>query len=231
VGKFWNGILLLAILSMPSQVRAQNSGTAIDKKLDACLDREITTEPKNDCLQIAYSSWDQVLTQTYQQLLGRLSPDAQQTLRSSQREWFLYRDTQFKFIDKVQTLLQGTMFYTVTQSSRKTIAKDRARQLQAYANLGARCPEEQSSKANWDKKLNIAYGQLRSALDTKGQELLKTAEFQWIRYRDQELKFVNKLYKNQNTPACPLTLAEQRIARIHTTHLAYFLELLAGGSR
>src|SRR6202165_5313821 len=48
--------------------------------------------------------------------------------------------------------------------------------------------------AAWDKELNKNYGDLMRALKPAQKETLKSAELEWIRYRDLEFKFIDSIY-------------------------------------
>ncbi len=49
---------------------------------------------------------------------------------------------------------------------------------------------------SWDKELNKNYKQLQKLLPAAQQESLKTAQIQWIKYRDSEIQLLYKVYSN-----------------------------------
>ena len=44
----------------------------------------------------------------------------------------------------------------------------------------------------WDKELNKNYGDLMKALPQDGKAILKSAQQQWVRYKDAEFKLIDK---------------------------------------
>ncbi|MGO9945583.1 MAG: lysozyme inhibitor LprI family protein [Steroidobacteraceae bacterium] len=57
-----------------------------------CRDKVVTVEAHN-CFQLAATSADKRLNQTYNKILAKLSPDEQTALRNAERLWVQFRDT------------------------------------------------------------------------------------------------------------------------------------------
>ena len=49
----------------------------------------------------------------------------------------------------------------------------------------------------WDKELNNVYKQLMNALTKKGKESLKISQRQWLKFRDQEIEYINTMYNRE----------------------------------
>ena len=49
----------------------------------------------------------------------------------------------------------------------------------------------------WDKELNITYKTLMSSLPSTEQQALRSAQRQWIAFRDAEFKAIDALYKSK----------------------------------
>src|SRR5689334_1590783 len=59
--------------------------------------------------------------------------------------------------------------------------------------------------ASWDKELNRAYNELMRALDAPGKQSLKTAQAEWLKYRDLEFKLIESVYdKLEGTMYIPM---------------------------
>ncbi len=48
--------------------------------------------------------------------------------------------------------------------------------------------------AAWDKEMNKNYGALMLALKPKQKEALRTAQLEWIKYRDLEFRFIDSVF-------------------------------------
>lgn len=51
-----------------------------------------------------------------------------------------------------------------------------------------------AARKAWDKEMNGGYQKLMGKLDAKGKGSLKTAQLQWIKYRDAELKTIDGVH-------------------------------------
>jgi uncharacterized protein YecT (DUF1311 family) len=66
---------------------------------ESAIEREVHTTQGYASAYAAYETFlDKELNKTYNLLMDNLQGNAQQTLRSSQKMWLKFRDTEFKFI-------------------------------------------------------------------------------------------------------------------------------------
>jgi uncharacterized protein YecT (DUF1311 family) len=64
-----------------------------------------------------------------------------------------------------------------------------------YTNLGENtCLQEALGK--WDKRLNVVYSRLNKLLKTEQKQALLSSQRQWLKYRDEEFKFINAQVKD-----------------------------------
>ena len=57
----------------------------------------------------------------------------------------------------------------------------------------------------WDAELNKFYKLLMSELDDESAKVLKTAELEWIAYKEKEFKLIDKIYsKKEGTMYIPM---------------------------
>ena len=106
----------------------------IDIEESKCLDKkEISNAQMLECSIKAGQSWDKELNKYYNLLASKLPKDAFEILKTSQKEWIIYRDKEFKFISKLYyELKEGTMWYIISENKKKEIVKSRALELQMF---------------------------------------------------------------------------------------------------
>jgi len=126
--------LVVAYFAFASSI-AKAEDNAIDARFGKCVDADSTTTSMVECSYKAYDEWDNELNKNYSTLLTKLSPDQKTILRASQRQWILYRDSEFKVIDAAYSHVSGTMYIPMRVNDRTEIVKDRALQLRSYITL------------------------------------------------------------------------------------------------
>jgi len=107
----------------------------IDKALDVCTEKDPSTAGMVHCTDIAYKKWDAELNKNYLALMGKLKPEEKATLKAAQLAWVRYRDAEFKIIDSVYGMLQGTMYIPMRVARRVEIVRERASSLATYLEL------------------------------------------------------------------------------------------------
>ncbi|MNK31101.1 hypothetical protein D3C87_495240 [compost metagenome] len=109
---------------------AQNK---IDADLEKCLSQDNSTAGQRSCINSARNSWDKELNKSYLSLSQKLSKNGQKELLEAQRSWILFRDSEFKLIDKYYfDVKKGTMFYVIAENKKLEIVKERALQINDY---------------------------------------------------------------------------------------------------
>ncbi len=85
--------------------------------------------------------------------------------------------------------------------------------------------------AAWDKELNKNYGDLMRALKPAQKETLKSAELEWIKYRDLEFKFIDSIYDTlDGTMYIPMRIdARLEVIKKRALELKDFLNLATEG--
>lgn len=129
-------LALLAVLLFPMMAAAQEEPAhAIDKALDACIDKNGSTAGMVECTDKAYVAWDKELNKQYGDLMRTLTPKQKEALRLTELEWIKYRDLEFKFIDSIYDTLDGTMYIPMRIAARMEVIKKRALELQHRLEL------------------------------------------------------------------------------------------------
>jgi uncharacterized protein YecT (DUF1311 family) len=82
--------------------------------------------------------------------------------------------------------------------------------------------------AAWDKELNRVYNELARVLDQPGKQALKTAQQEWIKYRDVEFKLIDSVYeKLEGTMYIPMRAdSRMQIVKRRAIELNDYLDLL-----
>ena len=86
--------------------------------------------------------WDAEMNKAYNKLLNLLGPTKSHALRESQRAWIMFRDQEFRAIDDIYSLLQGTMYVPAQEYSRLRLVKERTLLLRHYVSLIAESRDE-----------------------------------------------------------------------------------------
>lgn len=110
---------------------------AIDRKMDACLEKDSTTVGMKNCTQQAIDDWDAELNRVYKALRSKLNAKAKQSLKNSQLQWINYRDAAFVAIDAIYDNIYknaggGTMWGVLAMSEKLDIIKHRVLELTSY---------------------------------------------------------------------------------------------------
>jgi uncharacterized protein YecT (DUF1311 family) len=89
--------LILFLLIVNALSFAQNK---IDADLKICLSQDQSTARQRNCIISAQKSWDQELNKSYISLSQKLTKSGKSELVEAQRNWILFRDSEFKLINK-----------------------------------------------------------------------------------------------------------------------------------
>lgn len=80
----------------------------------------------------------------------------------------------------------------------------------------------------WDEELNKNYKLLSGVLDGEGQENLKKAQLEWIKFRDAEIKMIGSVYsKKEGTMYVPMSCdSVMEITKKRALELKSYYELI-----
>lgn len=125
--------VLFSLFSLP--LLAQNDDHPIDKFLDECMEKDMSTAGMVKCINEAYDKWDAELNRVYKLLIKNVDDKSAASLKSAQIEWIAFRDKEFKLIDDIYSKLEGTMYIPMRAADRMEIVKKRVLELDAYRDL------------------------------------------------------------------------------------------------
>ena len=121
---------IIFLLSTNAFSLAQNT---IDQNLEKCLNQRNSTAGQVSCVSSARDSWDKELNKSYISLSQKLTKNGKKELVEAQRNWILFRDSEFKLIDKYYfDIKKGTLFYVIAENKKLEIVKERALQIKEY---------------------------------------------------------------------------------------------------
>ncbi|MEK6582828.1 MAG: lysozyme inhibitor LprI family protein [Nitrospirota bacterium] len=132
--------IVLAVAAMVlnfslSFAQPQKQEHQIDKWLTRCIEQDSSTAGMRGCCGKAYDMCDKELNKTYKELMKKLNPAGQKTLKEAQTLWIKYRDAEFKLKDETIGTRQGTMWLNVGDSDRVEFVKQRALELKRYSEI------------------------------------------------------------------------------------------------
>ncbi|CAN5384929.1 hypothetical protein BH10BAC1_BH10BAC1_20000 [soil metagenome] len=135
-----NKLKLITILALVftlnkcySQEKVQTAGDyAIDVTLNTCLDSNQTTVGMMECAGQARDAWDKELNKYYKLLMSKLTDIEKAKLKTAQKKWLEYRDTEFDASGTIYYDQDGTMWKIVAVNRQVEIVRQRALDLKSY---------------------------------------------------------------------------------------------------
>lgn len=119
-------------LAQAEEARQAVSQHPIDVWLQAAIEKDSSTAGMRDATNSAREMWDKEMNASYARLMRSLSPDQQQALRASQRNWLAFRDSEAEVISRLVAAREGTMFQLMATGLGMDIVKSRANELRSY---------------------------------------------------------------------------------------------------
>jgi uncharacterized protein YecT (DUF1311 family) len=128
------GMLFILLTNFAFGQERETEKHPIDIKVEECLsiDSNQSTFGMIDCIRTAMEEWDVELNKYYKLHMNTLDTDEQEKLRDSQRQWLVYRDKEFEFIETMYRNMEGTMWKIVEADNRNNIVRQRALELTSY---------------------------------------------------------------------------------------------------
>lgn len=87
----------------------------------------------------------------------------------------------------------------------------------------------EAAYVEWDREMNIAYKALMKELPVEGQNALREAQREWIKYRDKEFEAIDGVYSQmEGTMWIPIRIESRvRVVRERVLMLRHYLEILS----
>lgn len=219
--QFWRWFGVLGIVAVSAIALESNQFSAIAQPRLNCNNPQ-TQSDLNACEQQRWEAADLELNQIYQSLTPQLSNNRRQQLVKAQRAWIAFRDSECAFHSSVAE--GGTMQPMLYYACLANLTDIRNVELYQYRR-GQIPPAQAESYETVDKQLNAAYKRLMDRLPSNRKNLLKTAELDWIEYRDSLCEFERSGGGNAGFNRCRIRLTEVRTEQLED-HLEDHLDLL-----
>lgn len=135
--KLFSIIFLMLSFALSSLNLYSQNNTAqfvIDTQLQQCLDsnQNQTTAGMIGCTIKARDAWDKELNKNYKLLMQALSADEKVKLKTAQKNWLIFRDSELAFTSTMYNNMDGTMWSVAKVQADADLIKQRALALQAY---------------------------------------------------------------------------------------------------
>lgn len=87
----------------------------------------------------------------------------------------------------------------------------------------------EAAYVEWDREMNVAYKALMKELPVEGQNALREAQREWIKYRDKEFEAIDGVYSQmEGTMWIPIRIESRvRVVRERVLMLRHYLEILS----
>ena len=146
-------LLLGSAFVLPIWADERQTVRRIEKIERDAISKDSTTAGMINAAEQAYDAWNREQNRYYQILMHKLPLAQRQALKAAQISWGSFRDQEFKHIESLYSLLEGTMYLPMRVESRIRIVRDRAlellhdSELAADIDSGLREPEQSLSPA------------------------------------------------------------------------------------
>ena len=131
-------VLAALVLTMAAAIAAPARDTT-EAGEDACLNKpqNASTAGQTECEAAAAKAYDQRMNRTYAALLHRLPAPAAEKLRSAQRAWIAFRDSEQAARNALFATRSGTLYVPMQAAGAVRLVRDRVLQLEAYQSIMA----------------------------------------------------------------------------------------------
>jgi uncharacterized protein YecT (DUF1311 family) len=125
---------LIALACLFFYKGSSQTAEPIDIQLKLCLDssQNQTTFGMIACHERAEIAWDKELNKYYKLLMKVLSEGEKLKLKTAQRNWLAFRDSEAGFSYSMYTNMEGTMWKISEAARRMALVRQRAQELRSY---------------------------------------------------------------------------------------------------
>lgn len=123
-------IFLSTLMTNFAFCQTPNKNNPIDDRFDRCMSQSGgVTVNMRECNGEAIQQWDKELNKNYKLLMKKLNPKQQKALRTAQRAWIKFRDSEIDFISSTET---GTIGLLMRDDRLLSLTKQRAVELRSF---------------------------------------------------------------------------------------------------
>jgi uncharacterized protein YecT (DUF1311 family) len=172
-----------------------------------------TQSEMNACAAQRWQTSDRELNQIYQALIPQLSNNRRQQLITAQQAWVTFRDSECTFSSSLAE--GGSMQPMLRSGCLSNLTEIRNSELYQYRR-GQIPPAQGQSYQSADNRLNAVYQQVMRELSGDRKEQLRTAQLDWIQYRDSLCAFERSGGGNAGFNICQIRLTEVRTNQLES---------------
>ena len=125
-------VLCLLAIGISSNAQETEATYPIDRKYRVCVDSNSSTLGMLECISAATKEWDEQLNKYYKLLAEKLNQTQKASLRTTQREWLVYKEKETRFYLDLYTEREGTIWNVVMARRGMDLIRQRAIELIEY---------------------------------------------------------------------------------------------------
>ncbi|MBO0348405.1 DUF1311 domain-containing protein [Phormidium pseudopriestleyi FRX01] len=208
----WRGLRGFGLAGLMVTALGWNQPNAIAQPRLNCNNPQTQSE-MNACAGQRWQTSDRQLNQIYQGLIPQLSNTRRQQLVTAQRAWITFRDSECAFSSSLAE--GGSMQPMLRSGCLGKLTDIRNAELSQYRR-GQIPPARGQSYQTADNRLNVVYQQVMRELSGNRKEQLRTAQLDWIKYRDSLCEFERSGGGNAGFNICQIRLTEVRVDQLES---------------
>ncbi|AFY83226.1 lysozyme inhibitor LprI family protein [Oscillatoria acuminata] len=208
----WRGVGGLGLAGLMAIAPGCNQPSAVAQPRLNCNNPQTQGE-MNACAGQRWQTSDRQLNQLYQALIPQLSNSRRQQLVTAQRAWITFRDSECEFYSSLAE--GGSMQPMLRSGCLANLTDIRNSELSQYRR-GQIPPARGESYQAADNRLNVVYQQVMRELSGNRKEQLRTAQLDWIQYRDSLCEFERSGGGNAGFNICQIRLTEVRTDQLES---------------
>lgn len=211
-------VALLAVLMLFAGGAACGEVHPLDEWLEACVDEAPSTAGMVDCAAEGSKLWDEELNRVYKELMGLLSKEAKEALRTAQRAWIPWRDSEYALIVAVYDTIfnspyGGTMWVPVEAMAEMEVVRERTLRLTEWLEEMEAGKPSYSAKypaAQTDEQLAAAMkvkndsARLGKVIGKNGPDIASKNLKLWEDFRNKDAQFLVLFYGKKGDKGYPL---------------------------
>ncbi|MGL5192435.1 MAG: lysozyme inhibitor LprI family protein [Chroococcales cyanobacterium] len=208
--QLWPWLRGLGLVGLMAIAPVGNQPSAVAQPRLNCNNPQTQGE-MNACEGQRWQASDRQLNQLYQALIPQLSNNRRQQLVTAQRAWITFRDSECTFYS---SLVEGGSMQPMLRSGCLANLTDIRNSELAQYRQGQIPPARGQSYQSADNRLNVVYQQTMGQLSGNRKEQLRTAQLDWIKYRDALCEFERSGGGNAGFNICQIRLTEVRTEQL-----------------
>ncbi|MCT7990646.1 lysozyme inhibitor LprI family protein [Laspinema olomoucense] len=214
LAQLWPWLRGLGLVGLMTIAPVWHQSSAVAQPRLNCDNPQSQSE-MNACAGQRWAATDRELNRIYQALIPQLSNNRRQQLITAQRDWITFRDAECNFYSSIAE--GGSMQPMLRSGCLSNLTEIRNSELYQYRR-GQIPPAQGQSYQSADNRLNAVYQQVMRQLSGNRKEQLRTAQLDWIQYRDSLCEFERSGGGNAGFNICQIRLTEVRTEQL-SSHL------------